>query len=369
MAAVWGYAEPIRVLCAREFQVSIAESFHAELKAAIASEPWLEAAYEVGKDYLRGSNGTEFIFRGLRRNTQSIKSLAQIDLTIVEEAEDVPEMSWLALEATVFRQDKSELWALWNPKLPGSPVDKRFRQNPPLNGIIQEVNWSDNPFFPKALEELRQRELRRLDPGTYAHVWEGEYLLDTEARVFRNWQVDDFETPADATFYLGADWGFSVDPTVLVRCFIEDRTLYFDREVYQVGCEIDRTPALFDKLVPGDDGWARKWPIRADSARPETISYMRRHGYERITSALKGPNSVMDGIEFMRSYDIVVHPRCKHLIDELTMYSFKTDPLTGDVLPVLEDKKNHVIDAARYALEIIRRGPPIAVSMPMRWGS
>src|SRR5690606_7544113 len=85
MAAIWGYAEPLRILCAREFQASIAESFHAELKAAIASEPWLEAAYDVGKDYLRGFNGTEFIFRGLRRNTQSIKSLAKVDLTIVEE--------------------------------------------------------------------------------------------------------------------------------------------------------------------------------------------------------------------------------------------------------------------------------------------
>ena len=101
MASVWGYAEPLRILCAREFQVSIAESFHAELKAAIQSRPWLDAHYEIGKDYLRGNNGTEFIFRGIRRNEQSIKSLAKIDLTILEEAEDIPETSWLALEATV----------------------------------------------------------------------------------------------------------------------------------------------------------------------------------------------------------------------------------------------------------------------------
>lgn len=77
MAAVWGYAEPLRVLCTREFQASIKESFHAELKAAIASEPWLEAHYDVSIDYLRGSNGTEFIFRGLRHGVSSIKSLAK----------------------------------------------------------------------------------------------------------------------------------------------------------------------------------------------------------------------------------------------------------------------------------------------------
>lgn len=124
-----------------------------------------------------------------------------------------------------------------------------------------------------------------------------------------------------------------------------------------MGCEIDRTPALFDSLVPDEPQSARKWPIRADSARPETISYMRRHGYDKIAAALKGPNSVMDGIEFLKSYDIVVHPRCRHTIDELTLYSFKIDEKTNEVLPVLEDKKNHVIDALRYAVEGVRRKP------------
>ena len=94
--------------------------------------------------------------------------------------------------------------------------------------------------------------------------------------------------------------------------------------------------------------------MRADSARPETISYMQRHGYPKLVPATKGAGSVEDGIEFLKSYDIVVHPRCKHLVDELTLYSYKTDPLTGEVLPVLADKKNHVIDALRYAVETLR---------------
>ena len=158
MAAIWGYAEPIRVLCAREIQASIKESFHQELKSAISHHPWLEAHYDVGVDYLRGKGGTEFIFRGLRHNSSGIKSLAKIDLTIVEEAEDVPEQSWLDLEATVFRQPKSELIAIWNPRLDGSPVDKRFIKNPPSDALIAQVNWNDNPFFPPGLDALRRRE-------------------------------------------------------------------------------------------------------------------------------------------------------------------------------------------------------------------
>ena len=117
-----------------------------------------------------------------------------------------------------------------------------------------------------------------------------------------------------------------------------------------VGCEIDQLPDLFDR-VPD----SRKWFITADSARPETISYMRNHGFPKINAAIKGPKSLEEGVEFLKSYDIIVHPRCVHLIDELTLYSYKTDPLTAQVLPVLADKDNHVIDALRYALEALRK--------------
>ena len=197
IAAVWGYAEPLRILCTRELQVSIKDSFHREVKDVISNIPWLEAHYEVGVDYLRGKNGTEFVFRGLRHNSSSIKSLAGIDLTIVEEAEDVPEESWLALEATVFRQPKSELWAIWNPRAESSPVDKRFRRKPPDSALIAGLNWSDNPFFPEGLEMLRAREMGRLDANTYAHIWEGDYLQNSDAQVFSSkFEVQEFEPAA-----------------------------------------------------------------------------------------------------------------------------------------------------------------------------
>jgi phage terminase large subunit len=113
--------------------------------------------------------------------------------------------------------------------------------------------------------------------------------------------------------------------------------------------------------VPG----AEKWPLTADSARPETIAHMRKHGFPKIVAAVKGARSLEEGVEWLKSYDIVVHPRCKHLIDELTLYSYKVDPLTAQVLPVLEDKDNHVIDALRYACEGARRAmvqKPVAVT-------
>jgi phage terminase large subunit len=135
-----------------------------------------------------------------------------------------------------------------------------------------------------------------------------------------------------------------------VRCYLDGKRLYVDHEAYMVGCEIDQLPDLFMR-VPD----STKWFITADTARPETISYMQRHGFPKINAAIKGAKSVEEGVEFLKSYDIVVHPRCKHTIDELTLYSYVVDDLTGQVTPKLADKDNHVIDALRYACEGARR--------------
>lgn len=353
MAATWGYAEPLRVLCTRELQVSIKESFHAELKAAIASQPWLSAHYDVGIDYLRGKNGTEFIFRGLRHNMGSIKSMAKIDLCIVEEAEDVPEQSWVDLEPTI-RAPLSEIWVVWNPRLEGSPVDKRFISNTPPRSRVVKLNYADNPRFPMVLEEQRQHARQTLDPGLYAHIWDGEYWSASAAQILNGkWKVQDF-TPHSYWNgpYFGADWGFAQDPTTLVKLWVFDNVLYVEHEAYRVGVEIDHTPELF-REVPD----AEKHTIRADSARPETISYMRRQGLN-VRGAEKGQGSVEDGIAHLLGYTkIIIHSRCKHAIQEARLWSYKVDRLSGDILPKPADGNDHIWDAARYALEpIMKRG-------------
>jgi phage terminase large subunit len=359
IAAIWGQQEPIRVLCTRELQVSIKDSFHRELRDAIGRTPWLASHYEVGVDYLRGRNGTEFIFRGLRHNTSSIKSLAGIDLTIVEEAEDVPEQSWLDLEATVFRKDKSELWAIWNPRTEGSPVDKRLRQNKPVNALVAEINWQHNPFFPEGLDRLRKRQLEMLDPATYAHIWDGAYLSNSDAQVFANkTAVRSFEPGEDWDgAYLGGDFGFSQDPTFAVEVWLHDGRVWIRREAHKVGLELDDTAAFVSKHIPDFANHVSRW----DSARPESISFLKRHGLPRISAVHKWPGSVEDGIQFLRSFaEIVIHPDCKEMQREARLYSYKVDRLTGDVTPKLVDAHNHGWDAVRYAIApmIKRKGSP-----------
>jgi phage terminase large subunit len=292
------------------------------------------------------------IFRGLQNHTAtSIKSLERCTRCFVDEAQDLTKRSLDLLTPTI-RDPGSELWFCWNPTLPTDAIDRMFRENANDPDFIHvKSNYYDNPWFPDELRKDMERDKRR-DPEKYAHIWLGGYQRNSEARVFHNWRVESFETPADVPrFYYGADFGFSVDPTVMVRCWIKGKTLFVDYEAWQVGCEIDDTPKLFADKVPG----SRQWPSVADSANPQSISYLKRFGFPKMTSAIKGPGSIEEGVEFLKSYDIVVHPRCKNVVDELTMYSYEVDPKTDEVLPKLADKKNHTIDSLRYATEPLRQ--------------
>lgn len=343
-----GKKRPIRVLCAREIQRSIGESVH-RLLCGHAEKIGLGGFYEITRDTIRGINGTEFIFKGLRSNPQEIKSTEGIDIAWVEEAQAVSAESWDVLIPTV-RKPGSEIWVTFNPMDESDPTYQRFVSDPPDGAIVRKVNYDANPYFPEVLRQ-EMEWLKARDYASYLHIWEGEFRRHSDALIFSGrFCVEEFDTPPNARFFHGADWGFAKDPSVLVRCFIKDRTIYIDSEAWGVGVDLDETPELFDTIET-----ARKWPIKADNSRPETISYMRRRGFN-ISPAKKWQGSVEDGIAWLKSYDIVIHPRCRHTIDEFNHYSYKTDRQTGDVLPVVVDEWNHCIDALRYAMDGMIKG-------------
>lgn len=346
-----------RAVCVREVQKSISQSVRQLVIDKIA-KLGVQSLFFIPKDNesaihvldVRGQRCGRIDFQGMQNHTSdSIKSLEGYDIAWVEEAQSLSQRSLDLLRPTI-RKPGSELWFSWNPSKATDPVDALLRgPSPPRDAVVIEVNYHDNPWLPKELVEEMEGDRER-DPDKFAHVWLGGYQGRSEARVFKNWKVRECEPPKDAVFRFGADWGFAVDPTVLVRGWLDGRTLYVDYEAYQVGCEVDKLPTLF-ATVPMSD----QFRITADSARPEVVSYMRRHGYPKIVAAIKGQGSVEDGISFLQSFDIVVHPRCENVIRELSDYSYKIDKMTDEVLPMLEDKDNHTIDALRYALEGLRR--------------
>ncbi|EMH4085135.1 PBSX family phage terminase large subunit [Providencia stuartii] len=355
MTAIRGYTAAKNgqsgvILCAREYMNSLEESSMEEVKQAIRSVPWLNDFYELGEKYIRTKcRSVSYVFAGLRHNLDSIKSKARILIAWVDEAESVSETAWTKLTPTV-REAGSEIWVTWNPEKDGSATDKRFRKEPPDNAIVVEMNYDDNPWFPSVLEEERLNDQARLDAATYAWIWEGAYLENSDKQVLANKYVvqsfpDDLWKQADRLLF-GADFGFAKDPNTLIRMFILDDCLYIEREAYGVGVELDHMPAFYDEIPE-----ARKWPIKADSARPETISYLKRQGFN-ISAAKKWQGSVEDGITYLRGFrQIIIHPRCKETAKEARLYSYKTDRITGEVLPVIEDAYNHCWDAVRYGLD------------------
>ena len=169
---ILGTKRKLRILCARELQVSIADSVH-KLLADIITEHKLDAFYTITQHGIKGANGTEFIFKGLRHNVREIKGLEAIDIAWAEEAQIISDNSWELLIPSI-RKDGSEIWMSFNPKNPTDPTWQRFVMNADDDMIVRKVSYRDNPFFPAVLEKER-RKLERSDPEAYLHIWEGEF--------------------------------------------------------------------------------------------------------------------------------------------------------------------------------------------------
>lgn len=341
---------PLRILCGREIQKSIKDSVHQLLSDQI-EEMGYESHFEITKQEINGINGSKFIFSGLSDQTAlSIKSMEGIDIAWLEEANQITKRSYQLLIPTIRKKD-SEIWISFNPDLEEDETYQRFIINPPSNAVVKKVSYLDNPYFPEVLRE-EMAYLAKVDPDAYSHVWLGNCVLHSDDQILSGkTTIQEFIPETDWNGpYFGADWGFSQDPTTLVKCWIHGRSLYIEKEAWGLGVDIDATPSLFDS-IPN----SRQFSIIADSARPETISYMNKHGF-RIQAAQKGAGSVEDGITHLRSFEeIVIHPDCVHTIEESRLYRYKRDKLTDQVTTKIIDANNHMIDAIRYAVEPIMK--------------
>ncbi|WP_227242421.1 PBSX family phage terminase large subunit [Paraburkholderia caribensis] len=378
-----------RVLCLREIQNSIEESSHAELSEEIERRD-LGGSFVVGKKIIRvPATRSSFSFRGLYRNQRGIKGFTKASKAWVDEADGVSRDSWEILFPTI-RESGSEVWVTFNPNKPHDPTwtdligpyehllddDGCYEDDEVL---IIRANYTDNPWFTEELE-LERAKMERTDKDRYNWIWLGQFNKRSNELVFAGkWRTEAFETPLNVRFFFGADWGFAQDPTTLNRSFVRGNTLYIDFEANSLrqnngkGVDLDEIWKLFagnegmrpdqkkqwqtgDGLkYPGIPG-ARKWKIKADSARPETISLVAKQGFN-ISAAAKWGGSVEDGITFLRGFDeIVIHPRCVETIKEFERYSYKVDKQTGDILPIIVDKHNHHIDGIRYSMDGYIRG-------------
>lgn len=366
-----------RILCCRELQNSIAESVHHLLEEQIERlglTHWFDiqkqAIYRKPYREVPGDKGSEFIFYGIKSNPTKIKSAEGITDCWVEEAEKVSARSWEILLPTLFRvKEHPQLFITFNPDEESDPTYQQFVINTPPNYKHITVNWQQNPWFPEGLRKQKDY-MAKVDPEAYRHVWGGKCRRNSSVQIFKGkYRVDSFTVPKpdmcsesnpmwDGPYY-GADWGFSQDPCVLIKFWIQwlNQTdlhapprfkIYIEKESWEIGLDLDLIVPRWKQDIPEVETAAL---ILADNSRPETISHVAKRGL-RVEAAEKWAGSIEDGITWLKSAEeIIIHSQCPHVLQEAQDYSYKKDRLTGAVLTDIVDANNHCWDSMRYGAQ------------------
>ena len=359
---ILGAKSPLRILCAREFQASIKDSVHKLLCDQIEALGLLPF-YEITQTSIRGFNGTEFAFIGLKNNPTNIKSFEGVDICWVEEAQTVSRLSWNVLIPTI-RKQGSEIWISFNPDLETDETYQRFVVKPPRDCIIMRINWSDNPWFPETLR-LEKDALKERDPAAYNQVWEGMCRRSVDGAVFGNeMQVAEnngrlTSVPYDPTKPVHAvcDLGWSDATAWWFVQFVgmETRLIrYFEgsqRTMTSYLAQLQTFGYVYDTIwLPHD---AENKTLAAAGRTIEDI--VRAAGYKTsimprvpVVDSINAARTIFPNLWFDRE-------NCADGLNCLRHYRYEVDPSTGQFSksPV-HDQYSHGADAFRYIALMIK---------------
>ena len=387
-AKSWGVArallilaakDPLRILCAREFQTSIKDSVHKLLCDQIESLG-LMSFYEITQTSIRGKNGSEFSFVGLKNNVANVKSYEGVNICWVEEAQTVSRLSWNTLIPTV-RKEKSEIWITFNPELETDETYQRFVLNPPENAVVQKINWSDNPWFPDTLR-LEKDSLKARDAQAYNTVWEGLCRQTVDGAVFaREMQLAELDgritkVPYDPTKPVHAifDLGWADATAIWFLQFIGMETRLIR---YMEGTQQTMTDYLAKMQTYGyiyDTMWlphdAENKTLAGNGRSIEEI--VRNAGYKTkiiprtpIVDSINAARTIFGACYFDRE-------NCHDGLQCLRHYRYDVDPETKQFsrTPV-HDNYSHGADAFRYIGLMINEPPKrrrqAVVNVPQHW--
>lgn len=330
----------IRIACFREFQNSISDSSY-QLLSDLIKQYELNEFKLTNNSIVNTVNGSDFIFKGLWNNEQSIKSIEGIDIAWVEEAQTVSEKSLEVLTPTV-RKDGSQIIYTYNRLLEEDPVHNRLVIQGRPNTLIINVNYDiavKYGMIPEViLKEINDDKERR--PGLYRHKWLGE-PYSTERKVYKDWQIID-EIPHEARLErYGLDFGYSNDPTAIIAIYRYNGGFILDEITYQKG--------LTNKQIADILSNQPLALVVADSAEPKSIDEIKSYGVN-IIPCVKGRDSINQGIQYVQDQRISVTKHSTNAIKEYRNYLWKTDK-DGRIINVPEDIFNHAMDALRYGLD------------------
>lgn len=356
---------PLRILCAREFQTSIKDSVHKLLCDQI-EELGLDGFYEVTQAQIRGKNGSEFNFVGLKNNVANVKSYEGVDICWVEEAQTVSRKSWNTLTPTI-RKESSEIWITFNPELETDETYQRFVAKPPADAIVQKINWSDNPWFPDTLRKEKD-ELKIRDVHAYNQVWEGMCRQTIDGAIFANEmqraEADgritrvpyDPVKPVHAVFDLG--WSDQTAIWFLQFVGMETRLIGYlednQKTINHYLGELQKKGYIYDTLwLPHD---AENKTLASGGRSIEEI--VRNAGFKTkvlpripVVDSINAARTMFTNMWFDRD-------NCADGLTCLRHYRYEVDPNTGMFSrSPLHDQYSHGADAFRYIAMMVRETP------------
>jgi phage terminase large subunit len=368
-----GLNKPIRVLCAREFQTSIKDSVHKLLSDQIINMG-LTDFYEVVDRTIRGKNGSEFNFVGLKNNVANVKSYEGVDICWVEEAQSVSARSWDVLIPTI-RKEQSEIWVSFNPELATDNTYQRFILNSPANAIVQKINWSDNPWFPETLK-LEKDALKTRDIEAYNTVWEGICRVTVDGAIFaKEMQLAEMEDritkvnydptkPVHAVFDLG--WSDATAVWFVQFIGMETRLIRYmetsQETISAILAKMQTFGYIYDTLwLPHD---AENKTLAAAGRSIEEI--VRSSGYKTriiprtpVVDSINAARTIFRNCWFDRD-------NCVDGLQCLRHYRYEVDPDTKQFSRTpLHDQYSHGADAFRMLGLMIQEPKKMVVKKPV----
>ena len=333
-----------RVACFREFQNSITESSH-QLLADLIAKYELTDFVVTNNAIINKFNGSDFLFKGLWHNDQSIKSIEGIDYAWVEEAQTVSEKSIETLTPTV-RKPGSKIIYTYNRLLEDDPVHVRLVIEGRPNTLVLNINY-DIALKYGWMEEVLRLEMeddKEKRPAKYKHKWLGE-PSSLERKIYKNWGFLD-EIPEGARLERrGLDYGYTNDPAAIVDVYKWNGAFIWDEVLYRKGMS---NKNIADVINNQQDPNVLVVP---DSAEPKSNDELVAYGIS-VLPANKGQGSVSHGIQVVQSVPIFVTRRSVNIIKEYGKYLFEIDK-DGKILNVPESGWDHAMDAGRYAMETL----------------
>lgn len=339
--------EKIKILVCRRFATTIRNTVFSTFKEVLGKWGLMPYVKINESDFrIRFENGSEIIFLGLD-NEEKLLSLNNVGCIFVEEAYEVPQNIIEQLNLRMRGQnDFQQLILAWNPISKSSYLFEFSVKNPPASSIFIHSTYKDNPFLNQeyidALEELYTR-----NPQKAKIYCDGEWGADAEGLVFSNWRVEEFDALTLSSSGLqhrcGCDLGY-IDATTIVPSLYDKNTnrIYIYDEFYKSGCQLDK---VYEAMI---DMQLNKTKIYMDSAEPRSIDYFKRKGINAVP-CLKGAGSVKARITFLQNHEIIIHPKCKHLIEEFSNFAYEKDKQGNYIEDSYTHQYSHGIDGLGYA--------------------